>query len=76
LPSLERCYKPIDISFLEAASILEQDDFKNEIALEERIDAMIDRLVKRLVQIKAMKQMLSPPPPQTEKQPRQKNPEQ
>lgn len=76
LPSLERYDKPNGVSFMEAASILEQDDFKNEIALEERIDAMIDRAVKRLVQIKAMKQMLSPPPPQIEKQPHQKNSEQ
>jgi len=37
-----------------------QEDLKNEIALEERIDAMINAQVKRLVQIKAMKQMLRP----------------
>jgi hypothetical protein len=34
---------------------------KNELAVDERIDAMIDRAVKRLVQTKAMKQMLSSP---------------
>jgi hypothetical protein len=62
LPSLERCDKPVQVSFLEAASIVTQDDFKNEIAVEERIDAMIDRAVKRLVQAKAMKQMLGTSP--------------
>lgn len=34
------------------------DLFERELALHERLDAMIDRAVKRLVQIKAMKQML------------------
>ena len=34
------------------------DLFERELALVERLDAMIDRAVKRLVQIKAMKQML------------------
>ena len=34
------------------------EDFQHEIALEERIDALIDRATKRLIQIKAMKQML------------------
>jgi hypothetical protein len=58
LPSLERCDKSVEGSFLEATTIVGQDDFKNEIALEERIDAMINGAVKRLVQIKVMKQML------------------
>jgi hypothetical protein len=58
LPSLERCDKSVEGSFLEATKIMGQDDLKNEIALEERIDAMINGAVKRLVQIKAMKQML------------------
>ena len=34
------------------------DLFERELALVERLDAMIDRAVKRLVQIKAIKQML------------------
>jgi hypothetical protein len=34
------------------------DLFKQELALDERLDAMIDRAVKRLIQTKAMKQML------------------
>jgi hypothetical protein len=61
LPSLERCDKQVEgSSFLAAAAIVGQEDLKNEIALEERIDAMINAQVKRLVQIKAMKQMLRP----------------
>src|SRR2546423_14111266 len=39
-PSLERCDEPVEGSFLEATTIVGLDDFKNEIALEERIDAM------------------------------------
>jgi hypothetical protein len=58
LPSLERCEKPVEVSYLEAAHIVTQEEFKDEIAIEERIDTMIDRAVKRLVQAKAMKQML------------------
>ena len=58
LPSLERCEKPVEVSYLEAAHLVTQEDFKDEIAIEERIDTMIDRAVKRLVQAKAMKQML------------------
>jgi hypothetical protein len=34
------------------------DLFKSQLALDERLDAMIDRAVKRLIQTKAMKQML------------------
>lgn len=37
---------------------LSSDLFEQELALEERLDAMVDRAVKRLVQAKAMKQML------------------
>jgi hypothetical protein len=42
----------------DAAQALSADLFKQELALDERLDAMIDRAVKRLVQMKAMKQML------------------
>ncbi len=35
------------------AVILGEDLFKQELAMEERLDAMIDRAVKRLVQAKA-----------------------
>jgi hypothetical protein len=41
-----------------SAEALSGDLFKQELALDERLDAMIDRAVKRLIQIKAMKQML------------------
>jgi hypothetical protein len=42
-----------------SAAILSQDIFKQELALDERIDAMIDRAIKRLIQTKAVKQMLA-----------------
>jgi hypothetical protein len=58
LPELELIDKLREVSFLEASDILTPDDFKHEIALEERIDATIDRLIKRLIQIKAMKRIL------------------
>jgi hypothetical protein len=41
-----------------SAANLSNDLFKQELALDERLDAMIDRAVKRLIQTKAMKQML------------------
>ena len=42
-----------------SASVLFTDEaIEYDIGIEERIDAMIDRAIKRLVQIKAMKQML------------------
>jgi hypothetical protein len=40
-------------------SVAVSDDlFKSQLALDERLDVMIDRAVKRLIQTKAMKQML------------------
>jgi len=42
-----------------SAATLAWDAFKQELALDERLDAMIDQAVKRLIQIKAMKQMLT-----------------
>jgi hypothetical protein len=42
-----------------SAATFTDDFFKQELALDERLDAMIDRAVKRLVQTKAMKQMLA-----------------
>jgi hypothetical protein len=41
-----------------SAARVSGDLFKQELALDERLDAMIDRAVKRLIQTKAMKQML------------------
>jgi hypothetical protein len=42
----------------QSAKAYSGDLFNQELALDERLDAMIDRAVKRLIQIKAMKQML------------------
>jgi hypothetical protein len=42
-----------------AAFFFTPEVFKQDLAVDERIDAMIDRAVKRLVQTKAMKQMLA-----------------
>jgi hypothetical protein len=47
-----------------AAKIHTPDVVDYELAVDERIDAMIDRAVKRLVQSKAMKQMLASTSPQ------------
>ena len=43
------------------ADIPSEDLFQKELAMEERLDAAIDRAVKRLVRAKAMKQMLASP---------------
>jgi hypothetical protein len=43
---------------LGTAAAITDDEFKNELGLMERLDMMADRAVKRLIQIKAMKQML------------------
>ena len=57
---LPQSKKPMpDVLLLsESQKLISQDDFNQEIAVEERLDVMIDRAIKRLVQIKAMKQML------------------
>jgi hypothetical protein len=46
------------VAMSKSADALSGDLFKQELALDERLDAMIDRAVKRLIQTKAMKQML------------------
>ena len=43
---------------IQSAASLSGDSFKEELALDERLDAMIDQSIKRLIQIKAMKPML------------------
>jgi hypothetical protein len=58
LPELQRVDKPPQVSFLEASTILPPDEFNHLIALEERIEAMIDRAIRRLGHTKTMKQML------------------
>jgi hypothetical protein len=49
---------PVEVHLLESAEIVSMEDFQHEIDLEERIDAMIGRATKLLIQTKAMKQML------------------
>ena len=46
------------VALCQSSATLSNDLFKQELALDERLDAMIDRAVKRLIQTKAMKQML------------------
>ena len=43
----------------QSAATFSYDFFRQELALDERLDAMKDRAVKRLIQTKAMKQMLA-----------------
>jgi hypothetical protein len=43
---------------LDSLAAFNEDSFDKELKLDERLDLMIDRAVKRLVQTKAMKQML------------------
>ena len=46
---------------LSARDVMGPDDtFSHELALDERLDAMIDRAIKRLVQIKAVKPIVVP----------------
>jgi hypothetical protein len=56
LPDLGEAPKELLLKF--SAATVSQDLFKHELALDERLDAMIDRAIKRLIQTKAMKQML------------------
>ena len=53
----QRIEKPVEGSFLEASELLPPDEFKLEIELEERIDATIDRAVKRLIQLQALRRL-------------------
>jgi hypothetical protein len=59
LPELERNRKPAQISYWDSKQIVTPEEFEREVALDERIDATIDRATKRLIHIKAMKQMLA-----------------
>jgi hypothetical protein len=58
LPEAERFDRSVQVLISRDAGFFTQEVVKHELAVEERIDAMIDRAVKRLVQAKAMKQML------------------
>lgn len=67
LPAAARDRSPT-VSILEDAAFFTIEVIKDEVAVEERIDATIDRAVKRLIQTKAMKQMLPRIPPNEMKQ--------
>jgi hypothetical protein len=60
LPALTTGVPEIDdwVSLLQSAGTLTQELFKHELALDERLDAMNDRAIKRLVHIKMMKQTM------------------
>jgi hypothetical protein len=47
-----------ELALFHSSVAVSDDLFKSQLALDERLDAMIDRAVKRLIQTKAMKQML------------------
>jgi hypothetical protein len=47
-----------EVALFHSSVAVSDDLIKSELALDERLDAMIDRAVKRLIQTKAMKQML------------------
>ena len=47
------------MALLRSAATVTAEQFKHELALEERLDAMASRALKRLIQTKAVKQMLA-----------------
>ena len=49
---------PVEVDFPIRSRSCSEEVLKKELAVEERIDAMINGAIKRLVQTKAMKQML------------------
>ena len=57
LPAAER-FEEFEALIGREAGFFTLEVIKDELAVEDRIDAMIDRAVKRIVQTKAMKQML------------------
>ena len=60
LPAVERFGEPPpEFKIFQSAAVMSQEVIANELAVEERIDAMINGAIKRLVQAKAMKQMLN-----------------
>jgi hypothetical protein len=58
LPEAERFDRSVPVLISRDARFFTQEVVKHELAVDERIDAMIDRAVKRLVQAKTYKQML------------------
>jgi hypothetical protein len=62
LPAIDKADAAGTLSMIESAMTFSGDLFDRELALDERLNAMIDRAIKRLIQIKAMKQMLNQVP--------------
>jgi hypothetical protein len=58
LPEAERGDRLVEVVISRDAQFFTQEVVKHELAVDERIDAMTDRAIKRLVQAKAFKQML------------------
>ena len=53
-----------ELALFHSSVAVSDDLFKSQLELDERLDAMIDRAVKRLVQAKAMKQTLDQTTPE------------
>jgi hypothetical protein len=69
LPLYDSFYSDeLHLGLMHAAATFSGDLFERAIAIDERLNAMIDCATKRLIQIKAMKQMLghAPKPPKGE----------
>jgi hypothetical protein len=58
LPMYTNLYSIDSLTSVKSAATFWGDLFEREIALDERLNGMIDRVVKRLVHIKTMKQIL------------------
>jgi hypothetical protein len=58
LPARERVEKAVETCLYESAAIVSMEDVQQEIALDEHIDATIERAIKRLIQSKTIKQMV------------------
>jgi hypothetical protein len=58
LPEAECFDRSVEVLIGRDAGFFTQEVVKHELAVDERLDAMIDRAVKRLMQAKAYKQML------------------
>jgi hypothetical protein len=58
LPALERVEKSVDVCLYEAVALVSMEGVQQEIALDEHIDATIERAIKRLIQSKTIKQMV------------------
>jgi hypothetical protein len=59
LPKAERGNELTETLLFRSVAFFTEEVVKQELAVEDRIDAMIDRAMKRLMQAKAMKEILS-----------------